>query len=142
MCCSVPAVFSCSMKCQWYSVFQSIFFIFLYFSGLAHDIMKFPGEGSNLSYLCQTTPEPHPHLQHTSVTYTTAQINTGPLTHWVKPGIEPASSWILVGFIPDEPQWALLLPLCEHGMSFEFFVTYSILSAMFCSFQCKSCFLS
>ena len=25
--------------------------------------------------------------------------NTGPLTHWVRPGIEPASSWILVRFV-------------------------------------------
>ena len=29
------------------------------------------------------------------------------LTHWEKPGIEPASSWFLVGFITTEPQWEL-----------------------------------
>ena len=34
-----------------------------------------------------------------SVTYTTAQGNVRPLTHWARPGIEPTSSWILVGFI-------------------------------------------
>ena len=33
--------------------------------------------------------------------------NTGSLTHWVRPGIEPDSSWILVGFITTEPQWKL-----------------------------------
>ena len=31
--------------------------------------------------------------------------NTWSLTHWVRRGIEPASSWILVRFITAEPQW-------------------------------------
>ena len=39
-----------------------------------------------------------------SVTYTTAQGKTGFLTHWERPRIEPASSWLLVGFIITEPQ--------------------------------------
>ena len=30
--------------------------------------------------------------------YTTAHGNAGSLTHWVRPGIKPASSWILVSF--------------------------------------------
>ena len=32
---------------------------------------------------------------------------TATLTHWARPGIEPASSWILVGFISFAPQWEL-----------------------------------
>ena len=28
-------------------------------------------------------------------------------THWVRPGIEPASSWLLVSFVTTEPQWEL-----------------------------------
>ena len=40
-------------------------------------------------------------------TYTTAHSNTGSLTHLVGPGIEPPSSWILVGFVAAEPQWEL-----------------------------------
>ena len=39
------------------------------------------------------------------VTYTTAPGNSGSLTYWAKPGIKPASSGILVGFITPEPQW-------------------------------------
>ena len=31
-----------------------------------------------------------------------------PLTHWAGPGIEPASSWILVAFVSAEPQGELL----------------------------------
>ena len=32
----------------------------------------------------------------TSVTYTTAHVNTGSLTHWARPGIKPASSWMQI----------------------------------------------
>ena len=38
-----------------------------------------------------------------SVTYTTAHSNTGSLTHWTRPGIEPATLWFLVGFISTAP---------------------------------------
>ena len=37
--------------------------------------------------------------------YTTAHNNTRSLTHWVRPEMEPASSWILVRFITTEPWW-------------------------------------
>ena len=33
--------------------------------------------------------------------------NTGSLTHWVRPGIEPAPSWLLVQFISPAPQQEL-----------------------------------
>ena len=39
-----------------------------------------------------------------SVTYTTAHGNAESLTHWVRSGIEPASSWTLVGFVTTGPQ--------------------------------------
>ena len=29
--------------------------------------------------------------------------NAGTLTHWVRPGIEPAPSWFLVGFVSITP---------------------------------------
>ena len=41
-----------------------------------------------------------------SATYTTACGNTGSWP-WARPGIEPASSLTLVGFITAEPQWEL-----------------------------------
>ena len=43
-----------------------------------------------------------------SATYTAAHGNTGSLIHWVRPGIKPTSSWVLVGFITTEPQWDFL----------------------------------
>ena len=42
-----------------------------------------------------------------SANYLTAHSNTGSLTHRARPGIEPASSWILVRFASVGPQWEL-----------------------------------
>ena len=53
------------------------------------------------------TPQPH-QIRATSVTYTTTHGNTRSLTHRVKSGIEPASSWMLVRFVSAEP-WQELL---------------------------------
>ena len=48
---------------------------------------------------CRPTPQPQQcRIWVTSATYTTAQGNDRSLTLWARPGIEPASSWILVGF--------------------------------------------
>ena len=45
----------------------------------------------------------------TSATHTTAHSNTGLLTHWARPGIETASSWIPDGFVSAAPKQELLL---------------------------------
>ena len=42
-----------------------------------------------------------------SATYTTAHSNVRSLTHGVRPGIKPASTWILVRFTSVTPQWEL-----------------------------------
>ena len=46
-------------------------------------------------------PEPQQQLgiQAVSTTYTTAHGNARSLTHWARPGIEPATTWFLVGFV-------------------------------------------
>ena len=54
-------------------------------------------------------------------THTTALGKAQSLTHWVRPGIELASSWILVGFIIAEPQWELQSILIYNiGYSYHF----------------------
>ena len=40
--------------------------------------------------------------------YSIAHGNAGSLIHWVRPGIDPESSWILFGFVSVEPQQELL----------------------------------
>ena len=70
--------------------------------------MEVPRLGVGQSYSCQPTPQPQQHeIQATSATYITAHSNTGSPTHWARSGIEPASLWILVGFVSTEPWWEL-----------------------------------
>ena len=73
-------------------------------------VWNFPGQVSNQSCSCQSTPQSQQHSTWaTSATYTTAHGNIGSLTHWVRPEIKPisTSSWILVRFITTEPQQEL-----------------------------------
>ena len=48
-------------------------------------------------------------IRAASARFTTAHSNARFLTHWVGPGLEPASSRILVWFITAEPQQELLI---------------------------------
>ena len=41
--------------------------------------------------------------------YTTAHSNARSLIHWVRPEIEPTTSWFLVGFVSTVPRWEDLL---------------------------------
>ena len=64
-----------------------------------------PREGSNWSCNCWPTPQPQQRgIWAISAIYTTAQGNTGSSTCWVRPGIEPWSSWIAVRFVTTEPR--------------------------------------
>ena len=59
-------------------------------------------QARGLNKICSCWPTPHPQqlgIWGVFVTYTTAQSKARSLTHWVRPGIEPTASWILVGFI-------------------------------------------
>ena len=51
-------------------------------------------------------PEPQQYqIRAMSSTYTIVHGNTGSLTHWTRPGIEPTTSRVLVRFISAAPQW-------------------------------------
>ena len=65
--------------------------------------MQVPGLGVDSKlYSCQSQPQ-QLGIGATSATYTTVYCEAGSLTQCEKPGIEPASSWILVGFPTTEP---------------------------------------
>ena len=57
------------------------------------------GVESQLQLLAYTTATAM-QIQAMSVACTTAHGNTGSLTPWARPGIEPTSSWIQVGWFP------------------------------------------
>ena len=76
-------------------------------------------------------PEPQQcQIRAASANYTTAPGNARSLTHWARPGIEPTTSWFLVGFVSAAPgqeflpypfQYGHFLsqPLCRsHSTSF------------------------
>jgi len=101
---------------------------FFFFQGCTHEVPRL-GVESELQLPTYTTAQscsccwPTPQAQQsqiraTSETYTTAQGNAGSLTHWARPGIEPASSWILVRFISPVSWWEL--------QEFHSFMSYSL----------------
>ena len=65
-----------------------------------------------------------------SVTYTTAHSNARSLTHWVRPGIEPSTSWFLVSFVSAVP-WRELLYHTFFIRTFKLFP---------CLGYCKLCY--
>ena len=73
---------------------------FFPFQGCTHGIWRVPGQGSNQSCSCRPAPQPQQRcIRALSATYTTAHGNAGSLTHGARPGMEPASSRIPVGFL-------------------------------------------
>jgi len=75
--------------------------------------MEVPWRGAELELQLPTyaTAIATPDLSHvfdphcSRSTYTHGK--SGSLNHWEGPGIEPTSSWILVGFVTPEPQQEL-----------------------------------
>ena len=67
--------------------------------------------GLNQSCSCQLQPQQR-QIRAVSATYAAACNNA---RYLAGPGIEPASSWILAGFISAEPQWQLLGSLKFDG---------------------------
>ena len=63
------------------------------------------GAAADSLHHSHNNPISKPHLQPTPQQLTG---NARSLTHWERPGIKTASSWILLGFINTELQWELL----------------------------------
>ena len=86
-------------------IFPLVFFFFFlfFFSGLSLQHMEVPrlGVWSELQMPTHATATQGPSQV---LDYTAAHGTTRSPNHWVSLGIEPASSWILVGFISDAPQ--------------------------------------
>ena len=108
--------------------FLSFFFFFFFLLFRATLMVYESSQARGQSWSCW--PMPHPQqcgIWATSVTYTTVHGNTGSLIHWVRPGIEPMSSWMLVGFITAEAQqnslsWGFLVILCFNTMTSIFLI--------------------
>ena len=108
------------------------FFFFFFFLGLSVQHMEVPRLGWNQSCSCQPTPQPQERrIWAVSATCATAHGNAISLTHWVRPRIEPTSSWILVRLITIEPQWELpcfLILIWFFILSFISILSFSLLA--------------
>ena len=83
-----------------------------------HSIWKFLGQWSKQSYSCWPMPQPQQQqhqIRATSAIYTIVDSNAGSLTHWVMPGIKPASSQTL--------HWVLNLLSYNRNSKFTFSMT-------------------
>ena len=60
------------------------------------------------------------------MTYTTAHGNSRSLTHWSRPGIEPATSSFLVRFVSTAPWWELQLYLFYYETRIPYFCNTSL----------------
>ena len=127
---------------------------FFFFLGLHPRHMEVPRLGSNQSCSCRPTPQPQPcRIRASSATHTTVHSNTGSLSHGVRPGLEPTSSWILATFAAAAPLRERRIPhfgnlhLC-HGALFALCLDFPWCrllawnsTGVCCQNRCRFCFL-
>ena len=89
-----------------WNISKNIFVYIFYLLGPHPQHMEVPKLGGpNRSCSHWPTPQLQQHrIWAASATYTTGHSNARSLTHWRRPGFEPASSWMLVKFTSTEPQ--------------------------------------
>ena len=85
--------------------FFKLFHNFFVFLGLHVQHMEVSrlGVESELQLPAYTTATPMPDLSRLCSLHPQLTAMPNPLTYGVRPGIEPASSWILVRFVTTEP---------------------------------------
>ena len=97
--------------------------------------------GSTWSCTCWPKPQSRQHwIQATSATYTIACNNTGSLTHWARPGMEPTCSWtphwVLNPLSHNRNSWSLCLEhsfcvACSSYLLWVFVYRYQLLGEAF-----------
>ena len=86
------------------------FFFFSFFTATPASYGCSQARESNWNYSCLPAPQPQPcQMWAESATCTTAHGTMGSLTLWVRPVIEPASSWIPISLLTSEPRRELLI---------------------------------
>ena len=91
------------------------------------------------SYSCHPTPQPQlSQIWATCANYITAHSNARSLAHWERPGIKPASSWILVKFVSTETRQELLNPIfnfstCDWPVQVFNFLQFGLVRLYLCN---------
>ena len=96
----------CFLLSAYFSLFLDFFFFFfLVFSGPPLQHMEVPRLGVELG--ATAASHSHSNARSKPLLRPTSPLTATPDPHWVRPEIEPVSSWLLVRFISAEPQWEL-----------------------------------
>ena len=107
-------------------LFQRLIIDWLIFCFLGPHLWHMEVSRLGVEWELQPQPMPQPQQQGiwaTSATYTSAHSNAGSLTHWARPGMESASSWILVGFVSTKPGLEPLITVLKWQFSSHFSIT-------------------
>ena len=81
---------------------------FSVFLGLHPGHMEVPRPGVEFGASATSLHHSHSNARSELLLQPTPQLTVTLDPHWVRPGIEPASSWLLVKFVTTEPQWEFL----------------------------------
>ena len=121
------------MLCWFYQLFNfSFFFFFL----LLRAVSIAYGGSQARGQIGATAAGPQHRIPAMSATYTTAHGNARSLTYWMRPGIEPATSRFLFGFVSAAPRWEpqlLNFYVCFWGLIFFLFIKGDIVLLLFLS---------
>ena len=105
-----PAL-SQALGAYWFMGFFKIYFIIIIIFLLFRATPKIYGgsqAGGRIGAVAVGLCHSRSQIWAMSVSYTTALGHARSLTHWSRPGIEPASSWKPVGFVSAAPRRELL----------------------------------
>jgi len=91
---------------------QPFFFFFFFFCLFRAAPMAYGGSQARGLIGAVATSLRH---SHSHMGYDLHHSYAGSLTHWARPGIEPTTSWFLVGFVSAAPWWELLPAHFELG---------------------------
>ena len=108
--------FSCPWGCWGVLVRYPIEYLFFFWGGglfraapLAYGSSQARGRMGAVSFQ-PTSPPQQRQIWAAPEACTTAHGNSRSSTQWARPGTKPASLWILVGFVTEEPLWELQIP--------------------------------
>ena len=101
---SIPPLSVSAMKIKMFhrtrpNTLVELFFFLFFFLWLHLRHREVPGLGTESELLAYTTATTRWDPSRDCDLYLGSRGKPAPLTHWVRPGIEPASSWIQVGFL-------------------------------------------
>ena len=120
----------------WFVVGQFLFCLFLWVLLVSSFFFFFFFTAMPVAYGCsQAAAAASLHYSHSNAGSELFLWLTPQLTHWVRPGIKPAISWILIEFVTAKAQWEL--PILFSIISFLILILSFLCFSSSRYFRCK-----